>query len=237
MSGCNHRRLGLRAELLDEPRAEERGGGVAQRFRIRHEVIAEAIVQRRVVRLDEPTGGEVIAEQVEIDQRNARAAQDVLHRENLGVEHESALDVEPGEAGLSHELRPEMPARQSLHAHVHELVVTHERFEVLAGVPRFHVRMTGDAETHGPQQVADALRDRRSRVQHRDIDVGGGRPDAVGADEIDFDFRVIGSEILQQRHHHVRGEARRHLHSQGAQPWRAGVADFVDRMFEPIERP
>ena len=129
-----------------------------------------------------------------------------------------------------------MPARQSLDTHVHELVVADERFQVLLGVPRGDVRVTNDAEAHRPEQVAHPFRDGGSRVQHCDVDICGRRTDPIRADQVDFDFRVIRTEVLQQRHHHVRGKARRHLHTQGAQPGCARVADLVDGMFEPVER-
>jgi len=98
------------------------------------------------------------------------------------------------------------------------------------------IRMAQDAEFHRPQQVTDVLGDRGLGVHHRDIHVAGRRTHAIGADQVDLDVGIGAAEIAQRRYRQARRKARRHLHVQGAQGRRAGVADFIQRVFQPVER-
>ncbi len=226
----------MRAELLDQPRAKQRRRGVAQRFGIGDQVVTEAVVERRVVGAGQPARHEMVAEQREVDQRNARTAQYVLDGQDFRIEHQSALDLQAAQPQALHQLRPEMPARQPLDAHVHEFVVPDERLEVLTRVAGRNVRVADDAEPHRPQQVADAVGDGGPRIKHRHVHFAGWGADAVRTHDVDLDLRVCAAEFLQDRHDQVRRKTRRHLHAQRPQAWRLGVADFVDGVFEPVER-
>src|SRR6202040_3650045 len=95
----------------DQPGPEQRDGGVAQGFRVRNQVVAVAVVEAVVERLDQLARPYVIGEEIVIDQRDALAAERILHGENGGVEHQSALDVQCAQVRLTPELRPKMMPR------------------------------------------------------------------------------------------------------------------------------
>ena len=95
--------------------------------------------------------------------------------------------------------------------------------------------MTDDAEFDRPQQVRHQVRHGGLGVDHRNVHIMGRRADAVRTDKIDFHFIIGAPEIAQNRHGGVHGETRRHLHAQGAQGRRAGMADFIQRIFEAVE--
>ena len=96
--------------------------------------------------------------------------------------------------------------------------------------------MTKDTDSLRPQQVGHEIRHGRLGVDDGDIHVPERRPDAMGADQIDIDFRTGAAKVSQNRHGQLYREARRHLHPQRALNRRALVADVVERVFEPVER-
>jgi len=68
------RGAGAGAEAFDQPRAEQRDGGVAQGLRVRDQVVAVAVVESVVEGFDQLTGADVVAEEVVVEQRDALAA-------------------------------------------------------------------------------------------------------------------------------------------------------------------
>ena len=95
--------------------------------------------------------------------------------------------------------------------------------------------MAENAYLHRPQQVAHPVGNRGLGINDRYIDIVWRRPDAVRADEVDFDVRVLAPEVPQERGSQVDSEARRHLDAQSAQLRRAGAADFVQGILETVE--
>ena len=87
---------------------------------MRDEVVAIAIIERRVERAHQPAAANLLTEKIGVDEANALTAQRVLHRKHCGIEHQAALAIERAEAGLANELRPNMVPRQISDADVHD---------------------------------------------------------------------------------------------------------------------
>src|SRR3569833_246724 len=112
----------MASEALDQPRAEQRDGRVAQRFGMRDEVITVAVIERSLERPDEATLFEILGEQERVAECNTLPTQRILNRQDRRVEHETALVFDAGYAILTDKLRPQVMPGQICDPHVHNFV-------------------------------------------------------------------------------------------------------------------
>ena len=118
---------------------------------------------------------------------------------------------------------------------LHQFIGCDESRQGLTGRALRHLRMAHERQIHRPQQIGDHVRDPWLRIHHGDVHIAGRRPNAIGTYQIDFHFRYRGAKVAQYRYGQQRGEARRHLHPQGAQTPGRIVANIVERIFEPVK--
>src|SRR5437773_7232956 len=104
MDRRSSRTLGMSPETLDQPGAEQRYRGVAEGFGMCNQVIAIAIIQRRIERPDEAALPKVLGEQQRIAQSNTLSTQRILDSEHGGIKHQTALIFDIGDAVLADKL-------------------------------------------------------------------------------------------------------------------------------------
>jgi len=209
-------RLGCAApEALDQPGAEQTDGRVPEPLRRCREIVAVPGLEPHLVWLHQPSATDFLREEVRVDQRDPLPAERVLRGEHGGVDHQAALDIHL-DAGMAHELQPEIVPRLVRETDVHDLVGFDEAREVRIAMRRGDARVADEGHGFRPQEVAHQIGHGGPRVHHRDVDVTERRTHSVRTHDIDIHLGTDAVEVAQDRHSELHREARRHLHAQGA---------------------
>src|SRR5262249_53206583 len=225
---------GTGPEALDQPRAEQRNGRIAELLGRCHQVVRVAGIECRLEGLHQAPAAELFCEQAGVCECDALTAQRVLRGKHRGVDHQPALDVD-AHPGRPHELQPRKVARLVVEPDVHDLVRFDEACQILAAVLGGDAGRAQDRKPLRPQKVGDEIRHGGARVDHGDVDVPEWRSHTHGTYEVDVNFRAHAMEVAQDRDGELYRKTRRHLHTQRALYGGAFVADVIECVLEAVE--
>ena len=157
-ASCTGELAGARApaEALDQPGAKQRDRRIRQSFRVRGQVVAVAVIERRRRRAS-PGARRAIssANRFGSTQRDALAAERVLRGQHRGVEHQAALDVDRRRAPCVRTNCDQVWWRGR--SAMRTCTISFASMKAARSLPRCaarDVRMAQDRQAHRPQQVA-----------------------------------------------------------------------------------